>query len=144
MLRVSVRERTSLQDNHDTSSIRRMVGKNFIGWRLALAAVCILPASASASLYNGTLISVSVTGTQYGVINVATVPGGRPGCHNAGLYLLGYAVDLNTNKGRALLAIADSAMRANAPVILTGTNGCVNVGNAQVETIETLIAKSVP
>lgn len=49
-----------------------------------------------------------------------------------------YAFDTSTPKGKALLSLAEAALRSGKSVYVLGKNSCINTGSAQIEEVDTL------
>lgn len=114
--------------------------QRLIGAVLSVAAVAsVNPAVASASSVSSKVGSLQILGTSFVILNVEPiVSSGRPGCHN-GLYVSSYALDVSTNKGRALLSTLQAALLANKTVHVTGGTSCTNTGSITLETVQELI-----
>lgn len=110
-----------------------------IGAVLSVAAVTSIdPTVASATTVSSKVSSLQILGTSFVVLNVQPIVSGRPSCHN-GFYVSSYALDVSTNKGRALLSTLQAALLANKTVHVTGGSTCTNTGSITLETVQELI-----
>jgi hypothetical protein len=107
-----------------------------------LGAICafmvagVSPRGASASSTTDKIANIQITGTSFAKVYVTLAVGGRPSCHNGGT--TEYAFDVSTNKGRALLSIAQAALLAGKYVSIIGGSTCTTIGGQSIETLQTL------
>jgi hypothetical protein len=89
-----------------------------------VAAGSVAAAAHATSVSNVRLVSIEVTGTSFAILTIDTSVGGRPSCHWP-LAEAQYSFDVSTNKGKALLQIAQGAFLANKKIQITGGTTCV-------------------
>src|ERR1044071_4687648 len=110
-----------------------------LGIIAAIAFVSVFASSArAASGGTGKIISITIyNGTNFATVGFTNITGTRPSCHNASISAE-YAFDLSTNKGKALLSLAQSAQLAGKTVGFAGpsTNTCTTVqAGLNIETL---------
>lgn len=105
--------------------------------------LALFPLEAQAAGFGtGKISGIQVTGTQFAVVQMESVSGSRPACHNAQLQFV-FSIDLNTNKGRAMYSTINSAYLAGKELVITGSNACINVG-APFNSLESISILSTP
>ncbi len=99
------------------------------------------PALAVKSATGLTISDITIIGTDRARIAISslsgTTGGSAPGCSVAATL---FAIDLTSQKGRALLNLATAAVLAGKTVNITGGNGCIAVDNATslIQTLDQL------
>lgn len=98
-----------------------------------------MAATADASSVNASTISqIDINGTQFALIRMTnTVGGTRPACHVGGLQQTAFSLDLNTTKGRAVLALATAIQLAGRKANITGSGSCLTTGYGAMESVGT-------
>jgi hypothetical protein len=117
---------------------------------LLLTATDAKAANTTAAITNIQVLNASPTGTAHVVIlwmGILGNPPDRAGCHN-GNQGSAWAIDLSTNKGRAMLSVATAALLAGKQISITGFTGtgaekCIATGTVgNIEGISNLTLSS--
>lgn len=97
----------------------------------AIGSIAVAAHATSAS--NARLTAIQVSGTNVATLTIDFAVSGRPSCHFP-LAEFDYAFDISTNKGKALLQLAQGAFLANKKVNIVGGATCTG----SIETVQTL------
>ncbi len=114
----------------------RMSGQKFKGLVSILSVVAVGSMALAAHATSSGLVrltGVEVTGTNFVYLHIDAQIAGRPACHFP-LYEYSYSFDVSTNKGKALLQVAQGAFLANKKIVITGGTTC----NAGIEAISAI------